>query len=148
MIAAVLAGAAAGLLSGWGLGGGTLLLLFLSLWGNLDQLTAQGVNLLYFLPCAAVALRAHIRQYLVEKTVVLPAILTGLAGTALGAFLATCLDVRLLRRGFGAFLLGLGVLMLVQQLRRKKQAQKNPAPPKKSSAQNAEKSTKTTKKRP
>ena len=52
----VLAGAATGVLSGFGVGGGTLLLVYLTAFANVPQNLAQGVNLLYFLPAAATAL--------------------------------------------------------------------------------------------
>ena len=51
-----LAGAAAGVLSAWGIGGGTLLLLVLTLLLGVEPRTAQGINLLYFLPAAGVGL--------------------------------------------------------------------------------------------
>ena len=51
----------AGVLSAWGVGGGTLLLLMMTLLLGVDQRTAQGVNLLFFLPTAASALLCHWR---------------------------------------------------------------------------------------
>ena len=42
-------GAAAGVLSGCGVGGGTLLLLYLTAVADVAPRTAAGVNLLYFL---------------------------------------------------------------------------------------------------
>lgn len=54
-----LAGFFTGILSAWGIGGGTLLLLVMSLFLGVDQITAQGINLLYFLPTAAMALVQH-----------------------------------------------------------------------------------------
>ena len=51
--AAALAGAVCGLLSGLGIGGGTLLMVWMTGVAALPQQTAQGINLLYFLPSAA-----------------------------------------------------------------------------------------------
>ena len=48
----LLAGAATGVLSAWGIGGGTLLLLVMTLLLGVEPRTAQGINLLYFLPTA------------------------------------------------------------------------------------------------
>ena len=50
------AGFGAGILSAWGVGGGTLLLLVMTLILGVPQQQAAAVNLLYFLPCAACAL--------------------------------------------------------------------------------------------
>ena len=47
-----LAGFGTGILSAWGVGGGTLLLLLMTLFLGVDQTQAQGINLLYFLPTA------------------------------------------------------------------------------------------------
>ena len=55
----LLAGVGCGVLSAWGVGGGTLLLLVMTLFFGVDQAAAQGVNLLYFLPTAAMGLIWH-----------------------------------------------------------------------------------------
>ena len=108
MIAALLAGAITGILSGFGVGGGTLLLIYMTLWAAIPQAAAQGINLLYFLPTAAMALPAHIKNGYIEKGILLPAILTGLMGTAAGAWLATGMETAPLHRLFGFFLICVG----------------------------------------
>ena len=105
----LLAGTATGILSGFGIGGGTLLLIWLTAFAGVPQNLAQGVNLLYFLPTAATALPAHIKNGYIDGKTVWPAALAGLAGTALAAWLATGLEVDLLRRCFGGFLLVVGL---------------------------------------
>ncbi len=105
----VLAGLTTGVLSGFGIGGGTLLLIYMTSFAGLDQNLAQGINLLYFLPTAASALLCHKKNGYLNKDVAIPAILCGLAGTALAAWLATSLDVALLRKCFGVFLLFVGL---------------------------------------
>lgn len=90
-----LCGLGAAVISAWGVGGGTLLLLVMTLFLGVDQRTAQGINLLFFLPTAAAALA--------------------------GAWIATNLDVAVLRKPFGVYLLLSGVSLLWPQ-RRKKQA--------------------------
>ena len=72
-----LVGIAAGLMSGCGVGGGTLLLLYLTAVAGVEQRLAAGVNLLYFLCCAPTALISHIRHKLVNFRVFLPAALAG-----------------------------------------------------------------------
>lgn len=109
------AGAVAGILSGFGVGGGSLLLIYMTAFAGLPQTLAQGINLLYFLPAAATALPAHIKNDYLHRPVLLPAILTGLASTALASWIATALDVALLRRCFGVFLLYTGVRELVRK---------------------------------
>ena len=111
----LLAGAITGVLSGFGIGGGSLLLIYMTSFAGVPQNLAQGINLLYFLPTAATALPAHIKNGYIEKKALFPAILAGLAGTALAAWLATALDVGLLRKCFGAFLLVVGTRELFRK---------------------------------
>lgn len=111
----VLVGAATGILSGFGVGGGTLLLVYLTSLAGMEQTAAQSINLLYFLPAAATALPSHIRNRYIEIRTALPAIAAGLVCSAAAAWIATALDVELLRKCFGVFLLYIGVRELLQK---------------------------------
>ena len=62
-----LCGLGAAVISAWGVGGGTLLLLVMTLFLGVDQRTAQGINLLFFLPTAASALVCHARGGYLDK---------------------------------------------------------------------------------
>ena len=111
----LLAGTAAGVLSGFGVGGGTLLLIYMTAFAGMDQPLAQGINLLYFLPTAATALPSHLQNGFVDKKTAVPAVLAGLVGTAAAAWVATSLNVTLLRRCFGGFLLVIGLRELFRK---------------------------------
>lgn len=113
----LLAGAATGVLSGFGVGGGTLLLVYMTVFAGLDQHLAQGINLLYFLPAGLMALPAHLKNGYVVTPVLLPAIGAGLALAALAAWAATALDVEVLRKCFGAFLIIVGTMELFGKAR-------------------------------
>ena len=115
----LLAGTVTGVLSGFGIGGGTLLLIYMTSFAGVEQHLAQGINLLYFLPTAAAALPAHIKNGYVDKRAALPAIAAGLAGTGLAAWAATALDVALLRRFFGGFLIFIGIRELFRPSERR-----------------------------
>ncbi len=104
-----LAGLATGVLSGFGVGGGTLLLIYMTSLAGVPQDQAQGINLLYFLPTAATALFYHRKNGYLKGEAARPAILWGLAGTALAAWGATAMDVELLRKCFGVYLLAVGL---------------------------------------
>lgn len=112
---ALLAGTATGVLSGFGVGGGTLLLLYLTAFAGMEQQLAQGINLLYFLPAAAAALPAHFKNGYVDRAAALPAILAGLASAGLCAWAASGLDTDLLRRCFGGFLVVIGLRELFRK---------------------------------
>ena len=104
----MLVGLVAGVISGCGVGGGTLLLLYLTTVAGVAQRTAAGVNLLYFLCCAPVALFLHVRHKLVDGRVFWPTALTGAAAAAVAAFCSVYLPTDFLRRGFGVMLLYIG----------------------------------------
>lgn len=99
-------------LSAWGVGGGTLLLLVMTLFLGVEQRTAQGINLLFFLPTAMGALLCHQRNGFLHGKTLKIAIPWGICGALIGAFLATGVDVAVLRRPFGVYLLLAGVSML------------------------------------
>jgi len=105
-------GTATGVLSGFGVGGGTLLLVYMTAFAGVDQHLAQGINLLYFLPAGLMAMPAHVKNGYLETSALVPAIGAGLACAALCAWAATAMDVELLRKCFGGFLIVIGVMEL------------------------------------
>ncbi|HBT65026.1 MAG TPA: sulfite exporter TauE/SafE family protein [Ruminococcaceae bacterium] len=98
-----------GILSGFGIGGGSLLILYLTLCSGTPQYTAAGINLLYFLFCAPAALVSHIKNKLIDKKTALVCIAAGIPSSIIAAIAASYLDIGILRRLFGVFLLYIGV---------------------------------------
>ncbi|MDR0445605.1 MAG: TSUP family transporter [Oscillospiraceae bacterium] len=109
---ALLAGAAAGALSAWGIGGGTLLVLYITCFTELGQRAAQGINLLYFLPTAALALTGHIKNKLIDRWAVLPSVATGVPAAIAASYIAAGVEIDALRRAFGIFVIAVGVFEL------------------------------------
>ena len=107
-----LCGLGASVISAWGVGGGTLLLLVMTLFLSVDQRSAQGINLLFFLPTAVSALWCHARNGYLDKTTLKSAIPPAVAAALIGAWIATAVDVELLRKPFGVYLLLSGVSLL------------------------------------
>ena len=106
---AIAAGAACGVLSGFGIGGGSLLMVWMTAVLQMEQRTAQAINLLFFLPTASASLIFHVKSGQVAWKATVPAALAGLATAALSAWVATMIDAALLRKFFGVFLLFVGV---------------------------------------
>ncbi len=104
----VFIGAITGILSGFGIGGGSLLILWLTMMEHLPQYTAAGINLLYFLCCAPIALVSHIRHHLIQKKIAGWCILAGCLASPLASVAAGLLPMDWLHRGFGILLLILG----------------------------------------
>ncbi len=105
----LMVGLLTGILSGFGVGGGSLLMLYLTMFAGVQQYTAGGINLLYFIACAPAALCSHVKNGLVERPAVLWCTLAGLPVSVAAAFLASWINVDLLRRAFGVLLLYIGV---------------------------------------
>ena len=101
----VLAGLAAGVVSGMGIGGGAILIPALTIFLGMEQQAAQKINLLFFLPTAAIALRTHSKNGNIEKSGLRRLTIYGLFGAAAGAFIAVQIHGDYLRKGFALFLL-------------------------------------------
>jgi len=108
----VAAGFASGIISGMGIGGGAILIPALTIFLGMGQQQAQHINLLYFIPTAALALRVHKKNNNIEKNGLLQLILWGLLSAVCGALIAVKLDANWLRKGFAAFMLAMGAYEL------------------------------------
>jgi uncharacterized membrane protein YfcA len=104
-----LAGLAAGIVSGMGMGGGAVLIPVLVHAANPGQHIAQSVNLLYFIPTAVAALIIHIKNKSIDFRMALPIIIFGLAGALAGSWIAAGMEAGSLRKFFGGFLLAMSV---------------------------------------
>ncbi|MDO8686085.1 MAG: sulfite exporter TauE/SafE family protein [Clostridiales bacterium] len=109
----IVIGFASGILSGMGIGGGTILipaLIFFSIVsGQAAQQTAQGINLVFFIPTAIAALVLHIKNKKILFKAAVPMIIAGAAGAVGGSLLASVIEGGLLRRAFGLFILVVGI---------------------------------------
>ena len=109
----LIVGTALGFLSGLGVGGGSLLILWLTLVLGMEQGEARTVNLLFFLPAAAVACYFRWKQGTLEFRKMLPAITAGCLGALVGTRIGRSLDTTLLRKGFGLLLVFTGIRELM-----------------------------------
>lgn len=100
---------ALGFLSGLGVGGGSLLLLWLTLIVGTEPATARFINLLFFLPSAAAACCFRWRQGKLRISQIFPAILGGCIGAVLGSMTAKGLPITALRKAFGILLIATGI---------------------------------------
>lgn len=115
ILVGILTGAAASM----GLGGGFILLVYLSIFTNTPQDIAQGINLLFFLPIALLSLIIHIKNKLIDLKLVVKYLIFGLPCAVVGSFVAGIIDVGILRKLFGAFLLYIGIDQLYRSFKDK-----------------------------
>lgn len=106
---ALTVGTVLGFLSGLGIGGGSLLILWLTVVLHIDTAAARGINLLFFLPAAAVAFRMHWKQGTVKPKNVLPAMLAGSAAAAVFSWIGLRMDTEILKKLFGGLLILTGL---------------------------------------
>ena len=98
-----IAALATGTLAGLGVGGGGLLVLWLTFVTGTEQLAAQGMNLVFYITASLASLPIHIKsRRLVSCGIILG--LTGAAGAVIGCIAPASLESSLLRRIFGGFL--------------------------------------------
>jgi uncharacterized membrane protein YfcA len=109
ILSATIPGFLAGLIGGLGLGGGGVLVMFLTVFAGTPQLEAQGINLLFFIPVGFLALLFHIRQKLIDFKTALPAIGLGLAGAVCGSMLTRFIGGDCVQILFGVMLAALGL---------------------------------------
>lgn len=108
-------GFATGIISGFGIGGGTILMVYLTLLAGVEQTAAQSINLLYFLPTAAAALLIHSKNHQVEWRATVPAALAGCLSAAVFSLCALHMELGLLKKLFGGFLILTGLSELFQK---------------------------------
>ena len=100
----ILIGFISGIVSGTGMGGGTILILCLSIFLGINQKIAQATNLIFFIPTSIAAIYINIKQKKINLKVSKNIILCGIIGATIGATIAKNIDTRILRKSFGIFL--------------------------------------------
>lgn len=104
-------------LSGMGVGGGGLFVIYLSLFTDTPQLIAQGMNLLFFLFSAGASVTVHLtRRHIYFGAIAIMAV-SGIVGSLLGAYTAQLVNQYLLRKIFGIMLIVSGILSLKKKER-------------------------------
>lgn len=114
----LIVGTLLGFLSGLGIGGGSLLILWLTMVLQTDPLTARSINLLFFIPSALVACALRIKQGNLKIKPLLPAMIAGCAAAAVFSWISTVLDVAILRKLFGIVLVAAGLRELFYRERK------------------------------
>ena len=111
--AALAVSTALGFLSGLGVGGGSLLMLWLTVVLGWDPRTARGTNLLFFLPAAIVSTLLRRSRGTLEWKPLVPAILTGCLAAGICTAVSLHAELSLLKKGFSLLLLFTGARELL-----------------------------------
>lgn len=105
----VIVGAAMGALAGCGVGGGTLLLLYMTTLGKVSFAHAKWINLLFFTVTAVIALISHIKNKLIDYRATIICSICGIATALPAAFFAQTLKEGALSKIFGVLFIIAGI---------------------------------------
>ena len=98
-----------GFLAGMGVGGGSLLLLWLTQVVTMPQPQARILNLLFYLPAALTATVFRGRKNGIQTDVVLPALIAGCTAAVLFSLLSRHLNIELMKKLLGGLLILTGL---------------------------------------
>ena len=120
LFGAILAGFLSGTAGAMGLGGGSVLLIYLTVFAGMEQLRAQGINLLFFIPIAFVSTVIYAyRGVIVWKKVLIMAAF-GIVGTLMGSYLLKFMNPALIQKIFGGLVLLYGIWTLFAKAKKEK----------------------------
>jgi len=108
-----------GILGGMGVGGGMILIPAVRMFLDINQQSAQSLNLFCFIPSSLCALVVHIKNKKVDFQTALPVILSGIPFAILGAYLSTNISSKVLSRLFGGLILAFGIKEIVSGIKNK-----------------------------
>ena len=100
----ILIGVIAGIVSGTGMGGGTILIFLLSFMLGVEQHIAQATNLIFFVPTAIVAISVNLKNKNIDTKLAILISIFGILGAIIGANISIHIDVSILKKCFGIFL--------------------------------------------
>ena len=109
----LLTGTILGTLAGLGVGGGTLLVLWLTLVIGMTQQQARILNLMFFIPCAIICTLLRKKQGAVNIRLLLPGIVSGVVSAIVFSLLGRVMDLVLLKKLFGGLLILTGIRELL-----------------------------------
>ena len=113
-------GVISGIVGGLGMGGGTVLILFLSLFLNVEQHVAQSTNIIFFVPTAISAIGVNLKHKNIDLKIAIPICLWGILGAFVGAGISMKMNMNMLRKCFGIFLILIAIYQTYEYIKDKK----------------------------
>ncbi len=115
----ILIGIISGIVTGMGMGGGSILILILTTFMLVNQHTAQAANLLFFIPTSISAIYVYFKNKNVDTHIGIKLLYTIIIGAVVGAYLTRFIDSANLKKYFGIFLLVVGVIDFILTIKNK-----------------------------
>lgn len=110
----IIAGFLSGLIGSMGFGGGGILIIYLVIFTNTQQITAQGINLVFFIPCATLATIIYFIKKQIDLKTIFPVISGGIIGAIIAGLLLKNIYSDFLSKVFAVFLIITGLCNLLK----------------------------------
>ncbi len=114
-ISALLAGLFSGVIAAMGMGGGAVLLIYLAVFMSVEQLMAQGINLIFFIPIGLLSVIIYARKKQIDFKKTVPLSVFGALGSVMGLWLTKSLNAAFISKIFAAFLIVLGLMEIFKK---------------------------------
>lgn len=108
----ILTGIIAGVVGGLGMGGGTILILFLSMFLGVEQHVAQATNVIFFVPTAISAIIISLKNKNINLKLGMPICIWGIIGALIGGTISSKMNVNMLRKSFAIFLILIAIYQI------------------------------------
>ncbi len=118
-IFSVIAGFLSGLIGAMGFGGGGVLIIYLVIFANTPQIVAQGINLIFFIPCAITASIIYLIKKQIKIKTILPVIAGGIAGVICASYFFGFIKSEWLSTIFAIFLIIMGLSSIFKIIKAK-----------------------------
>ncbi len=118
-VISIIAGFLSGLIGAMGFGGGGILIIYLVIFVNTPQIKAQGMNLIFFIPCAVLSVIIYAVKKEIKFKQIFPIIIGGIVGAIPAGFILSLINTEYLSKVFGIFLLVLGIKSLIMLKKQK-----------------------------
>ena len=109
----ILVGIVSGIISGLGMGGGTILITFLTCFLGISQIVAQASNIIFFVPTSIIATIVNVRNNTLKWKVAIPLVISGVIGAAAGSIIANKLNTNVLKKAFAIFLIFIVIYQII-----------------------------------
>lgn len=116
----IIFGVISGIVAATGMGGGTILILLLNLFGEIEQHMVQGINLVFFIPTSIVAIYMNIKHKTIDYKLSIMLIIFGIIGAICGSLLSFKIDNQNLKKYFGLFLILIAIFQTYSYIKNQK----------------------------
>lgn len=121
----IIYGIIAGIVTGLGMGGGTVLILLLTLFKNIDQHIAQATNLIFFIPTSIAAVIINLKQKNIDLKLTISISFFGIIGAIIGAIFSKNISSEYLRKYFAIFVFVIAIHEIYELLKEYKKKRNN-----------------------